>query len=98
MISKQSKPETLDLKHTGAAASSWSELIFSMLLTVGVAFFVALSIYFAVTESPGRINHDMSEAFASPQSKATEISLAGAAWGHIANAFHYMVTAIPPPS
>jgi hypothetical protein len=64
MSSAPSKPVTLDLDNAGAAASSSSEPTFSMILTACVAFFVALSIYFAVTESPGRINHDMSEAFA----------------------------------
>lgn len=61
---ERSKPDALDLDHAGAAASPSSEPTFSMILTACVVFFVALSIYFAVTESPGRINHDMSEAFA----------------------------------
>ncbi len=36
--------------------------------------------------------------FASPQSKATEISLAHTAWGRVGNTFHYVVTVIPPRS
>ncbi len=34
------------------------------LFALCVVFFAALAIYFAVVESPGRLNHDMSEAFA----------------------------------
>jgi 4-amino-4-deoxy-L-arabinose transferase-like glycosyltransferase len=64
MSSARSKPYTLDPNIAGATASPSSRPTFSMVLTACVAFFVALSIYFAVTESPGRINHDMSEAFA----------------------------------
>jgi len=64
MSSAPSKPVTLDIDNAGAPTLSSSAPTSSMILTACVAFFVALSIYFAVTESPGRINHDMSEAFA----------------------------------
>jgi 4-amino-4-deoxy-L-arabinose transferase-like glycosyltransferase len=48
----------------GATVGPSSKTEISTVLTVCLVFFVALAIYFAVTESPGRINHDMSEAFA----------------------------------
>ena len=143
---ERSKPDALDLDHAGAAALPSPGPTSSMLSAACVAFFVALSIYSAATQSPRRINHHVFDAFAwgrefqlgyaqhppfwawlrgtwflafpreisascavddrpclegtakfaSPPSKPAGISLAPAAWGYIANAFRYIVTAIPP--
>jgi len=47
-----------------AVAAETEEPSATTVLVLALAFFAALSIYFAVVEGPGRLHHDMSEAFA----------------------------------